>query len=84
MRFLIEVFAYVLFASSIFVYSFGVLPLESPSPNDSLSFMSPVPSTNMLSEANDQKVLVKRASRPRTHVGVCHLLIDTLKVTLSD
>ncbi|XP_034250994.1 cell division cycle protein 27 homolog isoform X2 [Thrips palmi] len=47
--------------------SFGVLPLESPSANDSLSFMSPLPSSNMLSEANDQKVLVKRASRPRTH-----------------
>lgn len=52
--------------------SFGVLPLESPSANDSLSFMSPMPSSNMLSEANDQKVLVKRPSRPRTHVG--HIL----------
>ncbi|KAK3908419.1 Cell division cycle protein 27-like protein [Frankliniella fusca] len=52
--------------------SFGILPLESPVSSDSVSFMSPVQSSNMLLEANDQKVLVKRTSRPRTHVA--HIL----------
>ncbi|KAE8743770.1 hypothetical protein FOCC_FOCC009601 [Frankliniella occidentalis] len=52
--------------------SFGVLPLESPASSDSVTFMSPVQSSNMLLEANDQKVLAKRTSRPRTHVG--HIL----------
>lgn len=52
--------------------SFGILPLDSPAASDSLTFISPVQSSNMLLEANEQKLLVKRASRPRTHVG--HIL----------
>lgn len=63
-----------LFISNLFMlYSFGVLPLDSPSFCDSLqmAYLSPtlVPSTT-LTEANDQKSLAKRVSSLRAHVGV--------------
>lgn len=55
------------------LYSFGVLPLDSPSFCDShqMAYLSPtlVPSTT-LAEASDQKSLAKRVSSLRAHVGV--------------